>query len=159
MGRRYYAKNGEADRWVQEHAAWQGDECLIWPYRRNEKGYPVAGGHRRMHREMCELANGAPPTPKHEAAHSCGNGSAGCINPRHLSWKTHAGNMADMVEHGHSNRGTKNPMAKLTEDAVREIRSAPRQAYGHARAMAAKYGVSKDLVVMIRRGERWGWVE
>lgn len=50
-------------------------------------------------------------------------------------------------------------MAKLDEDAVREIRTAPRQAYGFAKAMAQKYGVTKDLIVMIRSGKRWGWVE
>lgn len=33
---------------------------------------------------MCELVYGKPPMPKHQAAHNCGKGNLGCINPKHL---------------------------------------------------------------------------
>lgn len=51
-----------------------------------------------LERHMCKLKNGDPPTPDHEAAHSCGNGKHGCINPNHLRWATDAENMADTVD-------------------------------------------------------------
>lgn len=51
---------------------------------------------------MCQKAHGDPPSPKHDAAHSCGRGHEGCVNPNHLSWKTKKQNQADRITHGTS---------------------------------------------------------
>lgn len=82
----------------------KGKECVIWPYSRNPQGYgqtyycsEVMGAHR----VMCILENGPPPTETHQAAHGCGNGRGGCINPDHLRWATPQENILDKFEmHG-----------------------------------------------------------
>lgn len=80
---------------------YDGDECLIWPYARTPAGYGVLDGHKIkvVSRRLCEEAYGPPPTPKHHAAHSCGNGHLGCVTRRHLSWKTPKENGADRIAH------------------------------------------------------------
>lgn len=88
--------------------AYEGDECLIWPFSKDRKGYGQVRFAGKLHivsRLACQEANGPPPTPKHEAAHSCGNGHLACATKRHLSWKTRTENMADKVMHGTSMRG------------------------------------------------------
>src|SRR6478735_5284661 len=79
------------------------DECLIWPFARGGNGYAYAsldGKVGTVHRYVCRKVNGEPPTPKHDAAHSCGKGHEACISPVHLSWKTRKENCADMMRHG-----------------------------------------------------------
>ena len=106
---------------------YEGDDCLPWPYARNRYGYGLFrrdGGNKIIvSRFICARAHGDPPTPQYEAAHSCGNGHLGCVNPRHLSWKTRSENQADRVTHGTSNRGEGNHFAKLDASHVRSIRA------------------------------------
>lgn len=81
----------------------KGDECLYWPFKVPKEGYPSFwhnGKSHRAHRYVCEAKNGLPPTAAHEAAHSCGNGHLGCINPGHLRWATRKENAADRSLHG-----------------------------------------------------------
>jgi hypothetical protein len=88
----------------------KGEECLPWPFSEAAAGYGrivVDGKHTLAHRHVCTLVHGEPPTPKHEAAHSCGKGHEACVSGDHLSWKTHADNQADRLIHGTSNRGKK----------------------------------------------------
>jgi hypothetical protein len=59
---------------------------------------------RRAHRVMCEIAHGPKPAPGFVAAHTCGKGREGCVNPRHLRWASQKENMADKLLHGTSNR-------------------------------------------------------
>lgn len=80
-----------------------GKDCLTWPFSRNAAGYGriwVDGGMRTVSRRVCEEVNGPPPTPKHEAAHSCGKGHLACVTKGHLSWKTPKENCADRIIHG-----------------------------------------------------------
>lgn len=142
--------NGELKRWIESHSSYQGDECLIWPFWRDKYGYgPI--------RQMCEIAHGPPPSAGHQAAHSCGNGHEGCVHPGHLRWATRRENQADMIAHGRSGRGEKSPLAKLTEQDVREIRSMA--GLEPQRVTAARYGIRHSAVGAIQRRERWGWLE
>lgn len=142
--------NGTRDQWLKDHAAYDGDDCLIWPFWRDKQGYGPS-------REMCILAHGEPPTPEHQAAHSCGNGREGCINPRHLRWATRGENQAEMVDHGNSLRGTKNYFCKLTNDQVREIRKV---GYRESDSrLARRFGVSRATISNIRTGRSWGWLD
>ena len=91
---------GSVKQFILDNAGHTGDECLIWPFNRSSKhGYAVIRkehfGSGMAHRSMCIVAHGPPPTDKHEAAHSCGKGHKGCVNPRHLSWKTPTENNRD----------------------------------------------------------------
>lgn len=79
------------------------NECIAWPYAKRGLGRGAIqweGKTHKVHRVMCEQAHGAPPTTEHHAAHECGNGHLGCINPRHLAWKTPKENEADKARHG-----------------------------------------------------------
>lgn len=107
--------------WIRDHLEYPHDYCLIWPFARGDNGYGSFGRQGKFiytHRYICELVKGPPPTPEHQAAHSCGRGHEGCVNPKHLSWKTRAENQLDRREHGTENR----VWNKLTPDDVAEIR-------------------------------------
>jgi hypothetical protein len=136
--------------------AYDGNECLIWPYARIKAGYAQLGGGKYVHRLACEELYGPPPTPEHEAAHSCGNGHLGCVAKRHLSWKTHAENMADKLIHGTHNRGERQGRSKLTEANVREIRQL--NGIFLDREIAAIFGVSRGTINDIMRRTTWGWL-
>lgn len=91
--------NGEASSFYQEVVLqYDGYECLTWPYACNADGYGMVwrdGKLNNVHRLLCEAIHGPPPTPDHQAAHSCGNGGLGCSTKRHLSWKTRIQNKED----------------------------------------------------------------
>src|SRR5690606_7588220 len=82
---------GEIQKYIRKTTLVVTDECILWPFSKSAKGYGRArwkGRDSNAHRIVCELVHGKPPTPKHEAAHLCGNRA--CVNPGHLQWKTHA---------------------------------------------------------------------
>lgn len=139
---------GKGIQWVREHVNYTGEFCLIWPFSRNpETGYALFGFEGQMyyvHRYMCELKNGPPPTPQHEAAHSCGNGHGGCANPNHLSWKTPSENAKDCRAHGtqakHRN-GRRGHLSAADVIQIRALRGRMTQ-----RAIADQFGCSPSTV-------------
>lgn len=155
------AENGELERWLMEVALpYEGDECLRWPFSVDRQGYGIVtvnGSHQIASRVVCERAHGAPPTPLHHAAHSCNRGHEGCVNKRHLSWKTRAENEADKVANGTSNRGERCGSAKLTEDQVLQIRRLDGQ-FSHAE-IAVQFGVARQTISKIISGDRWAWLK
>lgn len=143
------------DNVVLTHA---DDTCLIWPFATITSGYGsifVDGRNQRVPRLVCEHVNGQPPTQRHEAAHSCGNGHLGCCSPKHLSWKTHKENMADKEGHGTLTRGEAISHAKLTEAAVRSMKAS---GFSNPALLAETYGVSVKTIHAVRRGVSWAWV-
>jgi hypothetical protein len=94
--------NGLPMRWLKAHVNHASDECLMWPFGKTA-GYGTIGyaGQRGFlaSRLMCILAHGEPPEKGQQAAHSCGRGVEGCVNPRHLRWKTHMENVLEREEH------------------------------------------------------------
>jgi hypothetical protein len=143
-------------QWLIDHATHDRDECLIWPFAVHHDGRgQVSIGMRTLqaHRVMCKLAHGDAPTERHEAAHSCGNGHLGCVNPRHLRWATSKENKADQLAHGTRVWGEKHPSHKLTRRAVRTIRSLadikPRE------ALAQEFGVHVLTIGKVIRRESW----
>lgn len=144
-------------KWLRDHVAHADPKCLEWPFSKMPTGYGCLGylGKRHYaHRLMCELAHGPAPTPKHEAAHRCGNGHLSCVNPRHLTWRTKAENRQESTQHG---RGARNPngsnKGRLTPEQVAEIRSLN----GKQRKVdvAARFGISWQSVSMIQRGKMY----
>lgn len=135
------------------------DDCVVWPFWRDRKGYgliEVGGRKFRAHRIACVKAHGQPPTPKHQAAHSCGKGHLGCINWRHLAWKSPAENAADKLVHGTDSRGEKAGTAKLTEADVLEIRRL--RGVETQTALARMFGVDRSNIGLIQRRKNWGWL-
>jgi hypothetical protein len=104
---------------------YEGDECLIWPFSRDDKGYAHAqvwGKVRKAYRAMCVLAHGEPPSPTHVASHSCGNGSGGCINPNHLRWMTNSENQIERYRvHGRRPEKYYGQKGKLTREQIKQI--------------------------------------
>lgn len=136
--------------------AYEGSECLLWPYGRTTNGYAhltIDGELVYAHRAACEHRHGLPPSPGHEAAHSCGNGHLGCVNQMHLDWKTRLENRADMEMHGTVPRGERHGNAKLTDLEVHEIRSLA-GALSH-REIAGLFGVSQTTVSSIIARRLW----
>lgn len=147
--------HGEASRWLLDHVTFSSDDCLIWPFARMHTGYGRVWLNGRLQvasRAMCELAHGNPPSRNYYAAHSCGKGRDGCVNPKHLSWKTRLENEADKRAHGTVARGEKNGRAKLSDADVmriRELAGAVPQ-----KELAAMFGVSPSLISMVIAGHR-----
>lgn len=145
--------------WLEDNAGFCGDECLDWPFSVNDtgRGRVMINGHRTSApRAMCILAHGEPPTPEHEAAHSCGRGRQGCVNPKHLRWATKAENGRDRRDHG-TLRGERVHLAKLTEEQVRYIRA--QRGKRSASDIAEQFGVSGPSISSIWHRRSWAWVK
>jgi len=140
---------------------YKGNKCLIWPFRKSTNGYAVWANKNNkttsVPRMVCEHFNGPPPTPAHEAAHSCGNGKYGCVTPKHLRWATHIENEADKIVHGTHTRGERSWHAKLTEKDVRKIRTLKDKMF--QREIAKKFGVCQQAIAQIFKGESWAWLQ
>jgi hypothetical protein len=134
-----------------------GKECLIWPgYKPSKKKYPgirINGRSYSVHRFVCEKAYGPPPTPKHHAAHRCGKGRSGCVNPCHLRWATPKENMEDKTAHGTQLRGEDVNFSKLKENDVIEMRRLRRSMKN--KDIALMFGVHLDTVSLILRRKTW----
>lgn len=115
---------GAAFAFLQEHLNDPDGECLIWPFTRDPRtgrGQMGHNGERHWaHRLMCELVNGPPPTPQHQASHICGLGHEGCVHPQHLAWKTNSENQLDRREHG---TVLESWTRKFTPELIAELRS------------------------------------
>lgn len=145
---------GEAYKWLLAHVDYQGDDCLKWQFGGDPKSGRGCLQHNGVrgwaHRWMCRLAHGEPPTPKHKATHDCGKGHEGCINPRHLKWKTQAGNLADCAIHGTQPKHYDGPQGRLTRiqaAAILESRGTKTM-----RELAAEFRVSEGTINDIWRG-------
>lgn len=143
---------GKGIMWIRDHAGYDGDECLIWPYSRNpETGYGTFGLDGFLyyaHRYMCELVNGPEPSERHQSAHSCGNGHLGCVTPRHLSWKTISENQLD--KHIHGTRRLLD--RRLTTGQVAEVRALKGKMSQYD--IARKFGVGRGCIQYWHRHDR-----
>lgn len=151
---------GEPKKWLEAAKNCSSDECLIWPFNRGGDGYGRIMRYRACklaHREMCEIVHGPPPTSRHEAAHTCGNGRGGCVNPKHLRWATPVENQADRIGHGTSNRGERHGNSVLTEPEVLQIRAL--KGVVSQKQIAASFGVSRTAIRLIHNRKTWGWLD
>lgn len=137
---------------------YDGDECIKWPFS-GVRGYGQIlydGRMQMVSRIVCAEVNGPPPSPIHEAAHSCGKGHDGCITPGHLSWKTPKENQADKYLHGTIRNGESSPAAKLSEEQVIEILSLKGRVL--QQVLADRYGVTRQAIGDILSGRNWSHV-
>jgi len=124
--------------------------CINWTGYRNRWGYGrltfqgrVVMAHIAAYEEHVGPRNGL------HVCHRCDNPR--CINPEHLFLGTNFDNHLDKMAKGRQARGERAGHAKLTEDAVREIRASS----GSHTALAAKYGVGPGAIRNIRIGKTW----
>lgn len=126
-----------------------GDECLLWPFSKTPNGQGqinVNGKRRNPARIVCETAHGPAPSPKHEAAHTCGKGHLACIAKKHLYWATRKENEADKILHGTHGK-------KLSQDDAQSILDM--KGSMHQEDIAAKFGVSYAAVKSIHARKIW----
>lgn len=152
--------NGAPIAWLQDVALHhQSDECLDYKFGKIANGYGqvwIGGKKVYAHRWICEQFHGEPPTPEHEAAHSCG--VRGCVNGKHLRWATTSENHADKVIHGTDGRGERCATAKLTRAQVREIRRRISSGETYV-SIADDFPVGERAIGAIGRRNRWGWLD
>lgn len=148
------APGGAARAWMFAHVHYEDrHNCLTWPFNKSEgRGqFWWKETNQPASRIMCELAKGPPPTPEHDAAHSCGNGHKACVNPNHLRWATRKENEADKKLHGTKMEGERHHQAKLTDDQVLAIRSASGTLY----EIGDRFGISYSMAGKIRQHKNW----
>lgn len=146
---------GALERFIAAAIEFQdADRCLIWPFGRSD-GYATvkrSGKTERVHRIICAAVRG--PAPKGaDAAHSCGCGADGCVNPHHLRWASRAQNVADMVTHGTAPKGERHGRSKLTRDEVVAIFGLRNRA--SQEIIAAHFDVHETTVSRILSGATW----
>jgi hypothetical protein len=135
----------------------------IFPKRWRVKGYPVVTLSQerfrrtlRLNRVVCRAFHGDPPSPAHEAAHA--DGIRDNCTAENLRWATPIENAADKIRHGSLPLGERHSMAKLTAEAVREIRSADKRPVSKA-ALAKKFGVAYATITDVLGRRSWTHLE
>lgn len=145
---------GIAISFIRENIDFSENECLIWPFYRIPTGYGMInynGSRILAHRLMCEFVHGPPVESSQEACHTCGKGHLGCVNPKHLVWKSRLDNIRDKQTHGTQLWGEKVHFAKLNIHQAKEIK------YSNSKIsiLAYEFGVSKETIRNIKRGNTW----
>lgn len=108
------------------------DECWGWNGSKHYFGYGMFGEEKAgkakaytAHTVSWMLANGREIPDGMFVLHSCDNPE--CSNPAHLRLGTPQDNIDDMVRKGRHQHGENHPLAKLTDDQVRQIRADKRK--------------------------------
>ena len=102
----------------------------------------------RVHKIVLTAFRGRRPE-RHEGAHWDGEKANNRLD--NLRWTTSLENKADMLRHGVRLRGDTHPGAKLTVEAVIQIRSDNRPSH----EVAADHGVCSSTVRYIKRRDVW----
>lgn len=134
------------------------DDCWNWKGSKRG-GWGDYGGIRadrhgpqlKAHRVSWELHNGPIPDALW-VLHRCDNPK--CVNPDHLFLGDHDANMADRKAKGRAG-GVMNGRAKLSDDDVRNIRTAYAAGGVTQCDLARRYGMTQGPVGQIIRRERW----
>lgn len=102
-----------------------------------------------VHPLVCAAFHGARPGQQFVSCHN--NGIKDDCRPDNLRWDTQSGNLKDRHAHGTAPTGENQYGAKLTWDAVRDIRASN----DNVRDLAERYGVYHNHIRKILRNEKW----
>lgn len=150
------AARGEALAFLQRAFSEETDDCIIWPFARmGPNGISGAIKYRGkkigVHRIVCLVVHGDPPTELHEAAHTCPHTL--CINPAHVVWRLPKEITELQRQRGTMPIGEKHVLAKLSEVDVREIRALKGTVI--EREVAEAYGICRAHVGRVLKREVW----
>lgn len=107
---------------------------------------------RFVHRLVAVAFLGPPPSEEHDVAH--GNGDKTFNAYPNLRWATPKENHADKERHGTSHRGTRHPLAKLSDGSVRAVRKLFARGV-QQKELAQFYGVSRRAINNIVNRRTW----
>lgn len=139
------------DRFEEKYIPEPNSGCWLWTASLVANGYGhwwYLGRNERAHRASYLIHKGPIPQGMY-VLHKCDTRC--CVNPEHLFLGTHQDNMDDMAVKGRTAKGCRQGFAKLTDQAVRDIRDS--DLYGWQ--LADIYGVAKSVIDKARRGETW----
>lgn len=136
------------------------DTCWLWTGSKDENGYGRLGSwggptRLRAYRLAYEMEYGPIPAGM-VMLHSCD--VPACVRPSHLTFGTQADNARDRDAKGRgriARKGMDNPLSKLTDDQVREIRRRWTGDYGQARAMCREFRIGRPSFYRIVRNQAW----
>lgn len=125
--------------------------CWEWNGSRLPTGYGRFWAWGRLHNahRVAFLIWVGPIWSDEVVCHRCDNPS--CVNPQHLFAGRPADNVRDKMEKGRGVRGEAVGTSKLQASDVLEIRASP----DTGKALAARYGVSRALISLIRNRKVW----
>lgn len=137
--------------------------CWSWRLEESRKSYGrvwLNGKNIGLHRVIYTLCVG-PVARRLEVCHTCDNPR--CCNPAHLFVATHTKNMQDAAAKGRLKpprlRGERHPLAKFTDEQIREIRrryvSGQR---GIGSILAKEFGTSPGTISDIVHRRKWSHV-
>lgn len=124
--------------------------CWLWMASLGEKGYGefwFENQMRRAHRVAWALYRGT--INDLHVLHHCDNRV--CVNPDHLYLGTHVQNMAQRESRGMTIRGSRSPLAKLTEEDVAYIRRSTMT----RRELMQIYNLSSGAIQHILQRRTW----
>lgn len=126
-------------------------------YRRMKISIDGVPSDQFCHKLICLAFHGPKPSERHSVAHW--DQDIANNKEENLRWATPEDQWEDRQRHGTHNRGAQHFAAKLTWEAVREIRAthvAGSLKFGQ-KALARKFGVSDFCISRVVKGK--GWVE
>lgn len=131
------------------------NECWPWKAGIHPQGYGTFSFEGRLHiaSRIAWILTRGPIPGKLQVLHHCDNPP--CCNPDCLFLGTVADNMRDRDLKGRRTplRGTANPLAKLTDAQVAELRELYAAGAGSQRTLAERFGIAQVHVGRIVRGE------
>ena len=135
--------------------------CWLWTGSTNRDGYGTLwlnGEKYLAHRLSYRIYKGAIPEGL-IISHTpiiCHNPA--CVNPAHLTAKTHKENEADKILDGTTNRGERCGTSKLTEEDVCEIKKLLAEGDLIQREIGELYGVGRVIISQIKSQTRWKYL-
>jgi hypothetical protein len=105
-----------------------------------------------VHIIILRTFRGERPTPSHQSRHLDGNRQNNAL--ANLAWGTVQENADDRTRHGTQTHGSGSPNAKLSEEAVADIKAGLAAGVEGAR-LARRYGVWPQTIGWIKSGRSW----
>ena len=132
--------------------------CWRWKASKFRRGYGQishAGKNLKGHRVSFELHFGPIPDGM-LVCHKCDNPE--CTNPKHLFLGTWKDNVQDMQRKGRRTLliGRKNPMTKLTDEQIAEVRRSYIPGKVSQRVIAERFNITQGYVSEIMTGRKRG---